>query len=94
MVRTIVGIDLAAGRQQELFRAPPGAFATVEAHSFLTLALPAGFVHVTESTPVDEPTGAVVEMRHRELLVSLDDGAVVEIPPAPFRPAPGFDVQG
>lgn len=90
----VVVIDLAEGQREVLFEAPRGAFAGVGVHSFLTLAVPAGYVHVTESTPVDEPTGAVVEVRHRELLVSLDDGTVLEIPPAPFRPAPGFDVQG
>lgn len=91
---SIVAIDLAAGRRQVLYRASRGAFAGVAVHSHLTLAVPAGFVHVTEAVPEDDPNGAVVEMRQRELLVSLDDGAVVEISPAPFRPPAGFDAQG
>lgn len=91
---TIVAVDLASGRRGILYRAPPGSFVAVGAHAHLTLAVPEGLVHVTEATPVDEPTGAVVEMRHRELLVSLDGGAVLEIPPAAYRPPPGFEVQG
>ncbi|HEX7172819.1 MAG TPA: hypothetical protein VF365_09460 [Candidatus Limnocylindria bacterium] len=70
-----------------------GAHASLDLHHHLALAVPEGFVHITESVPIGED-GAVVKVRQRELLVSVTDGRTVEIPPAPFRPPPGFDRQG
>jgi hypothetical protein len=90
---TIHGTNLDSGQQGLLYRTAVGVHAGIDVHDFLVLDLPPGFVHVTESVPVGED-GAVVNVRQRELLVSVGDGRQVEIPPAPFRPPTGFGTQG
>jgi hypothetical protein len=92
--RTVItATDLVTGERQALYRAPEGGQGSIDLHLHLALDLPEGVVHVTESIPIGE-LGAIVNVRQRELLISLADGGVVEIPPPPFRPPPGFDSQG
>jgi hypothetical protein len=89
-------IDILSGERRVLFRAERGAWAGVNvAAPHLTLAVPAGHIHVTQSTPLPEREGvAVVEMRHLDLLISVLGGRHTEIPSAPIRPLPGFTNQG
>jgi hypothetical protein len=87
-------IDILSGERHELFRSEPGSWSGVNSAFGLTVAVPAGHVHVTHSTPLPDEGGAVVEMRTRELLIAIDDGRITEIPPAPIRPLPGFNMQG
>lgn len=92
--RTIVSAtDLATGQRKDLYRTPAGASAGISLHLFLALELPEGLVHVTESIPVGED-GGVVNVRFRELLISIADGSQVEMPSARFRPPPGWGTQG
>jgi hypothetical protein len=90
---SVVATDLKTGLRSDLYRTPDGANAGIDVHLFLVLELPAGHVHVSESVPIGED-GAIVNVRFRELLISIPDGHQIEMPPAPFRPPPGWGTQG
>ncbi len=90
---SVSATDLETGQRTDLYRSPDGASAGIDLHLFLALDVPDGHVHVTESIPVGEE-GAIVNVRFRELLISVADGHQVEMPPAPFRPPPGWGTQG
>jgi hypothetical protein len=90
---TITAVALASGERMPLYRAPEGGHLALDLHLHLALSIPEGYLHVTESIPIGED-GAILRVRLRELLVSLDDGRVVEVPRPAFRPPPGWDQQG
>jgi hypothetical protein len=91
---SIDAIDILSGDREVLLRTDPGSWASVDRLPDLDLDVPPGYLHLTHSTPQPDQGGAVVEMQHQELLVELDGGNLIEIPTPPFRPPPGFGVQG
>jgi hypothetical protein len=86
-------LDVASGDRRPLVRTPVGTWLTVGSSTGVVLEIPDATVHVTQATQVPGG-GAVVNMRNLELLVSLSDGQITEIPPAPVRLPPGFGLNG